>query len=710
MHLETKRAIFVFWIFLQVQGIKDISIRKYHSETKDIDNALRIETTESPTKTYKVSTMRRILDLAKHRTKRSALFPTGVKVCPQESMKQIIANLQAYYRLREVVLFLTQERDTEFTNMFEDPLEQKVELSIALPKQKFKEDLTDSQSLYYQELVTKCQLQIQKVFKKLPGFKEVQVLGFRPKKERDGSSFTEVRLVAIFKRDNAETKSPAGDLLSFHSNKIESHGIMEENKQPEIYLTALDLKKLISRALEEDQSLDMETIQFTDEIVELLPGSDSHIQAVLPTPLADITKDATLSPELPLDRSRLGTADKTEHDLPGASSTGSPWSSPARDSTSQSETLPFSTGSKVFSLADQSAIDTMDIDPTALVSGITILADNYSAISQSAMGIRHSPASSEDSRLNTDNKDKIKELDGMDFSSVPASSEVPRPSGYISTDHFLENSTPVPVLQYITTSSMTIATSGQELVVFFSLHVANMPFSNDLFNKSSLEYQALEQQFTQLLVPYLRSNLTGFKQLKILNFRNGSVIVNSKMRFAKSVPYNLTKAVHEVLEDFRSVAAQQLDLEIDNYALDIEPADQEDLCKFLACGQFAQCVLNELTEDAECRCRPGYERQEGLDHLDPGLCSPKEECEVLQGKEATCRFSEVRSIKPVIRRSGNEQLFRSFAMLHFLHLCLLLTANAALRSPGQEYLMFLRPIQQAFLSTHIPVTVLDAEQ
>lgn len=51
---------------------------------------------------------------------------------------------------------------------------------------------------------------------------------------------------------------------------------------------------------------------------------------------------------------------------------------------------------------------------------------------------------------------------------------------------------------YITTSTMTVAARG-ELVVFFSLRVANMPFSTDLFNKSSLEYQALEQRFTELV-------------------------------------------------------------------------------------------------------------------------------------------------------------------------------------------------------------------
>ncbi|XP_004390174.1 interphotoreceptor matrix proteoglycan 1 [Trichechus manatus latirostris] len=745
----------------------DISIKIYHSEAKDIDNAPRTETTESPAKMYKVSTMRHIFDLAKHRTKRSAFFPTGVKVCPQESMKQILASLQAYYRLRvcqEAVweayrIFLdripdtgeyqdwvsicqqetfclfdigknfssspehlellqqrlkqrkfperkdeitteetladtggtpvfsadvasvslgpfpltpdgtlneilkntlndtkmpTKERETEFTNMFEDPLEQKVELSITLENQRFKADLTDSQSPYYQELAAKSQLQIQKVFKKVPGFKEIHVLGFRPKKERDGLSFVEVRLVAIFKRDNAEAKSPAGDLLSFESNIIESHGIMEENKQAEIYLTPIDLKKLISRALEEDQSLDMGTIQFTDEIVESLPGSDPDTQQALPTPLADITKGATLSPELPLDQSRLKTVDRAEPGLPDSS-----WPPPAMDSASQSETLPFFTGSRVFSLTDQSAIDIMAIDPTALVAGITIPTDEYSAIGQSATEISHSPASSEDSRLSTDNQDMVRDLDGMDLSNTPASSEVPRHSGYVSTpSDFLKNTTPVPVLQYITTSSMTIATKGQELVVFFSLRVANLPFSNELFNKSSPEYQALEQRFTQLLVPYLQSNLMGFKQLEILNFRNGSVIVNSKMRFAKSVPYNLTKAVHGVLEDFRSAAAQQLDLEIDNYSLNIEPADQGDPCKFLACGKFAQCVMNEWTKEAECHCRPGYERQGDPDHLDPGLCGPEEECEVIQGNGATCRspdHSKTQAYKTSVKKLQHQQ-------------------------------------------------------
>uniref|UniRef100_A0A8C4MS98 Interphotoreceptor matrix proteoglycan 1 n=1 Tax=Equus asinus TaxID=9793 RepID=A0A8C4MS98_EQUAS len=699
----------------------DLSTKIYYSETKDIDNAPRVETTESTAKMYKVSSMRQIFDLAKHRTKRSTFFPAGVKVCPQESMKQILASLQAYYRLRvcqeavweayrifldripdtgeyqdwvsicqqetfclfdigknfsssqehldllqqvspdtggqapcaknvasislgplplspdETLLNVTQmpiQRETEFTELPRGPLEQKVELSISLANRRFKAELTDPQSPYFQELAAESQLQMQKVFKKLPGFKEIHVLGFRPKKERDGSSSTEMQLTAIFKRDNAEAKSSASDLLSFDSNKIENegvpHGTMEEDQQTELYITALDLKKLISRALEEDQSLDVGTVQFTDEIVGPLPGPDPDAQSGLPVLLADITKVSELLSFCSSNRNKASKLSIKNIDGSG--------SSPTMASTSLSETLPFFTASSIFSLTDQSTIDIMSIDQTVQSPGLPMSTGDYSAINQSAPEILYSPAPSEDSRASTHSQDIVRDFDGMELSSMPAASEVPGLSGYVSSpDHFLENTTPVPTSQYITTSSMTVAAKGQELVVFFSLRVANMPFSNDLFNKSSLEYQALEQRFTQLLVPYLRSNLTGFKQLEILNFRNGSVIVNSRVRFARSVPYNLTEAVHGVLEGFRSAAAQQLDLEIDSHSLDIAPADQADPCKFLACGESAQCVRNERTEEAECRCRRGCEGQGRLDGGDAGLCAPGEECELPAGGEGCCQ-------------------------------------------------------------------------
>ncbi|XP_026935972.1 interphotoreceptor matrix proteoglycan 1 isoform X2 [Sagmatias obliquidens] len=663
MYLETRRAVFVLWIFLQVQGIKVCQEAVWEAyrifldripdpgEYQDWVSICQEETFCLFDIGRNFSNSQEHLDLLQQRIKErnflerkdeirttetlgepgetpefstdvASVSPGSLPPAPDDTLlNEIVNNTLPDTKMPTI------EREVEFTDAAEHALEQKVELSISLAKQKFKEELTDSQSPYYQEVAAKSQLQMQKVFKKLPGFKEIHVSGFRPKKERDGSSSTEMQLTAIFQRDKAEAKSPAGDLLSFDSNKIESegdlHGTMEEDKQMEIYPTASDLRKLISKALEEDQSLDMGSIQFTDEIVGSLPGLDPDTQSVLPTLLTDITKVATLSPELPLGQPMLETVDRAGQSLPGDS-----WSPPAVASTSLSETRPFFTASSIFSQTDQSATDIISLDQTVLIPRLTIPTDDYSAISQLAQEISRSPASSEDSRLSISSQDTVGDLDGTDLASTHASSEVLGFSGYVSTlDHFLENITPGPALQYITTSAMTVAARGRELVVFFSLRVANVPFSTDLFNKSSLEYQALEQRFTQLLVPYLRSNLTGFKQLEILNFRNGSVIVNSKMKFANSVPYNLTKAVRGVLEDFRSAAAQQLDLEIDSYSLDVEPADQADPCKFLACGEFAQCVRNEWTEEAECRCRAGY----------PGPCASGEDCDDTPGKGAPCR-------------------------------------------------------------------------
>lgn len=59
------------------------------------------------------------------------------------------------------------------------------------------------------------------------------------------------------------------------------------------------------------------------------------------------------------------------------------------------------------------------------------------------------------------------------------------------------------------------------------------------------------------------------------------------MRFAKSVPYNLTKAVQRVLEDFRSAAAQLLGMEIDSYSLSIEPGKG---IQFISRWEFGEFV------------------------------------------------------------------------------------------------------------------------
>ncbi|XP_037552692.1 interphotoreceptor matrix proteoglycan 2 [Nematolebias whitei] len=183
---------------------------------------------------------------------------------------------------------------------------------------------------------------------------------------------------------------------------------------------------------------------------------------------------------------------------------------------------------------------------------------------------------------------------------------------------------------------------GRDLTVFFSLRVTNMVFSADLFNKSSSEYKALEQQFIELLVPYLQSNLSHFQNLEILNFRNGSIVVNSRMRFGKPVPQEVTNIIYLILEDFANNAYQTMNLAIDKYSLDVESGDRADPCKFQACNEFSKCMVNQWSGEAECVCDPGYLSVDGLPcqsicEVQHDFCLNDGKCDIIPDKGAICR-------------------------------------------------------------------------
>ncbi|CDQ78375.1 unnamed protein product [Oncorhynchus mykiss] len=183
---------------------------------------------------------------------------------------------------------------------------------------------------------------------------------------------------------------------------------------------------------------------------------------------------------------------------------------------------------------------------------------------------------------------------------------------------------------------------GKDLMVFFSLRVTNMMFSEDLFNKSSTEYKALEQRFLELLIPYLQSNLSNFQNLEILNFRNGSIVVNSRMKFGKPVSLGVTNTVYLILEDFANSAFQTMNLAIDKYSLDVESGNQANPCKFQACNEYSMCTVNRWSGEAECVCDAGYFSVDGLPcqsicDLQEDFCLNDGKCDVIPGKGAICR-------------------------------------------------------------------------
>lgn len=67
-----------------------------------------------------------------------------------------------------------------------------------------------------------------------------------------------------------------------------------------------------------------------------------------------------------------------------------------------------------------------------------------------------------------------------------------------SDEHPYE-STAAPAMRQASTPLMNVVDKNKELVVFFSLRVTNMMFSDDLFNKSSPEYKSLENTFLELV-------------------------------------------------------------------------------------------------------------------------------------------------------------------------------------------------------------------
>ncbi|KAM9342281.1 interphotoreceptor matrix proteoglycan 2 [Pholidichthys leucotaenia] len=217
--------------------------------------------------------------------------------------------------------------------------------------------------------------------------------------------------------------------------------------------------------------------------------------------------------------------------------------------------------------------------------------------------------------------------------------------GYGQTNHTEEGSTGFPFGVSHGTDQASIAmpvNPGRALMVFFSLRVTNMIFSEDLFNKSSPEYKALEQRFLELLVPYLQSNLSHFENLEILNFRNGSIVVNSRMKFGRPVARGVTTTVYLILEDFCNTAYQTMNLAIDKYSLDVESGDQADPCKFQACNEYAECKVNKWSGEAECVCNAGYFSVDGLPcqsicELQTDFCLNDGKCDIIPGQGAICR-------------------------------------------------------------------------
>ncbi|KAM8913522.1 LOW QUALITY PROTEIN: interphotoreceptor matrix proteoglycan 1 [Spinachia spinachia] len=799
-------------------GLRDVKYRHFLEASRPIRHATNVRAEQDG-----------------HRTKRSALITTGVKLCPQETMKAVIGSHRAYYKLRvcqEAIweafrIFLDRVPNSEeysawlhtcqHENLCMDDLAQNFSSSqehLDMVAERVAEQVesgglmagtteagrdctwtpapillpTESEVIQevhnmirenYEEYIVEFRVTIAdpaysklfsdptakyidikreltermvRVFEKVPGFKEIRVLGFR-------SEDVSVRYAVVF---NGETEL-----------NDEPGGLQGLEKDEDVY--APKLKHIIVKALKQDlslpldiQTLSFETVTTVYPVAELgmnpvggpeddttkAPSADlensleafrtkpeTHtfvpfIPNVVPemistatdhTPLVSSVEDEPKedadeeSGDTKKPKAKVETITEREEvsafddgGEAGPEGTVTEEAEPVERPTQQNEDHPSAApdskpeevltdadievnlgfpGSADPSVTEFSVVKAKVPVPTTssheeLFQGLEPASDGSEPMSssgesgkapedrdQSSGGPSGAAPVSTDLPPENSQDDAGSTLNGIEVEVTP-SLEDESGSGFPSEfDERPHESTAAPAMRQVSSPMMTAVDKGKELVVFFSLRVTNMmfsEFSDGLFNKSSPEYKSLENTFLELtqhsgsrhspnpgassksgpgrqktlasipLLPYLQSNLTGFKQLEILNFRNGSVVVNSKMKLDKPVPYNVTEAVHCVLEDFCNAASKRLDIEIDSRSLEVEPGDHADSCRFLACNEFSRCVVNSWTQEAECLCDPGYSTGGGLPcqstcALQPDYCLNGGLCEIIPGHGAACR-------------------------------------------------------------------------
>uniref|UniRef100_UPI0009B2F0A8 interphotoreceptor matrix proteoglycan 1 n=1 Tax=Monopterus albus TaxID=43700 RepID=UPI0009B2F0A8 len=459
---------------------------------------------------------------------------------------------------------------TEDHNMIKENYEEyTVEFSVTIMDPTYSELLSDPEAPHYNDITQELANKMLHVFKKVPGFKEIHVLGFRS----EGAS---VRYAVVFNGETELSDDPGG--------------LEGSDTEAGEDINAPKLKHIILKALKQETSLllDLQTLSF-EAVTIVYPVAELGMNSVA----SGVSEHYTTQ-------------------------------SPREDDTPTQSFFP--------TVAAINSLEALTETPAIAHFIPNIIPETTSAIAVETPLI---------AAVEEQPTDIGQSQDGME-GEVTKPLEEESGSGFPSESEHPYGSTAALPMRQTSTPLMTAVDKSKELVVFFSLRVTNMMFSDDLFNKSSPEYRSLENTFLELLLPYLQSNLTGFKELQILNFRNGSIVVNSRMKLDKPVPYNATEAVHCVLEDFCNAASKWLDIEIDSRSLEVEPADQADPCKFLACNEFSRCVVNSWTGEAECQCDPGYSTMDGLlcqstCSLQPNYCLNGGLCEIIPGHGATCR-------------------------------------------------------------------------
>ncbi|KAK2843308.1 hypothetical protein Q7C36_011523 [Tachysurus vachellii] len=671
MALKSGLFITLFLFTLQASGIKDVS-RDHLSGNRNVKYKNFYEASQA---TRHLSAVQDSLVLYRLRVKRSPLFSTGVRACPQENMAEVIARHKSYYKLR-----VCQDVVWEAFQIFLDRVP----------------DMTE-----FQQWVHACQTDSLCVEDLAHNFSSSQ-------EHLD----IVARRLSIQNDQEQQMRSPESIAVHYamvFETEVDSTRIGTKGTESN---TEIALKDMILKALREDpalplyiRSLSFETTK-QNHLKDLPVDNARHLPRVISTQATlanseDTTESINISEE---EAAPNGTQGRDEEGIESTFPTQeTTYKNTSLDSLSKVSEVEQALGNEIAAMPTKLNLNSMK----------DVRASTSNQYSESEVGVSDALFKEEISSMpyfTPTEMPKAEGTAGNDTVTMDGISETPEASSFTESSEVPSTNQPIELIRLSliprtegtiqhmhsasipkTLSSVDISHASlpselpgnllnkkeqpiqtfsshqakvcdkeafikglpsetdisqssapsldKDVGVFFTLQITNMIFSEDLLNSSSPGYKSLEDTFLELLLQFLQSDLIGFKELHILNFRNGSVVVNKKMKLSKPVVDNLTKPVHCILDNLMTsnAASKKKDRETDSHS-----ADHVDPCKYMNCNEFSHCVVNMLNKEAECLCDPGYSTVDGLHcqsicNLQPNYCLNGGLCENIPGHGASCR-------------------------------------------------------------------------
>ncbi|KAK3537635.1 hypothetical protein QTP70_017031 [Hemibagrus guttatus] len=582
MALKSGLFLTLFLFTLQASGIKVLS-RDHLSGNRNVKYRHFYEDSRAA---RHLSAVRDSLFLNKLRVKRSALFSTGVRACPQENMAEVIASHKSYYKLRgSEEKFAMDLEKPDFLLAKVSAVQHIIEFSVTVKDPDYIQLQRDHGHVQYHDAPHSLHVQITssshlvslsvdemlfvplqmlQIFNKLAGFKEIRLLGIQQMSSPESIA---VHYAMVFETE-------------VDSTRIGTTGTESD--------TEIALKDMILKALREDPSLslDIRSLSFEpttqNHLKDLPTDRPEHLPWVIKTQAAlaiseDTTESINISEE---EEAPKGTQGRVEE---------------AIESTFPRQETRYKRNTSLDSLLKVSEVE------QALGNEIAAMPTELNLNSMKAV------------RASTSNQYSESEVD-------------------VSEASFKDKISAMP---YFTQTEMPKAEDTAGIATVAMDGISETPEASSFTENSERRSSSKQNKKEQQTLASISSDLTGFKELHILNFRNGSVVVNKKMKLAKPEVDNLTTAVHCSLDKLTtSNAASKKDIGIDSH-----PADP---CKYMNCNEFSHCVVNMLNSEAECLCDPGYSTVDGLPcqsicNLQPNYCLNGGLCENIPGRGASCR-------------------------------------------------------------------------